>query len=281
MLIDVHSHFWKPEDIGEEVLRDIRRSGGVPGDFQNMSPERHQAGTAVADRVIVFGMRASNTGFHIPNDHVAEYVNSDPKRLIGFASADPKVDQTPVDEIKRSVQELGMRGIKLGPTYMGVHPDDEALRPIYGYAEKEGLPILFHQGTTFALNAPLKYANPVQLEDIAYRHPELRMIVAHMGHPWIGECISLIRKQPHVYADISALFYRPYQYYQALKLAEEYGADKKLLLGSDYPVTTTQDTLDHLLGMNEYAGKHGLPPIDPSVLEGIAQRDALPLLGLS
>jgi len=151
---------------------------------------------------------------------------------------------------------------------------------IYAYAERQNLPVLLHQGTTFARNAPLKYANPVLLEDIAYRFPELKMIVAHMGHPWIGECIALIRKQPNVYADISALHYRPFQFYNALKLAEEYGACRKLLLGSDYPFTTVKAMIDAIRSMNVYAEEHRLPKIREDILSGIIERDSLRELGI-
>ena len=48
--------------------------------------------------------------------------------------------------------------------------------------------------------------------------------IAHMGHPWMDDTIVLIRKQPHVYADVSALYYRPWQFYNALITAVEYGA---------------------------------------------------------
>lgn len=281
MIVDVHTHFWKKDlDLGPEVERDMRRAGGAPGMLE-ITPESHRAAIAGADRAVVFGLRASNCGLHVKNDHIAEYVASDPKRLIGFACTDPLVDVPAVDEIKRCVDELGMRGVKLGPTYQGVHPDDERLQPVYAYAERKKLPVLFHQGTTFAYRAPLKFANPVQLEDIAYRHPELKMIVAHMGHPWIGECVSLIRKQPNVYADVSALFYRPYQYYQALKLVEEYGTHHKLLLGSDYPFTTTQQSIDALKKMNDYAAQYHLPPIAREVTDGIIHRDTLAELGLA
>ncbi|MBA3709198.1 MAG: amidohydrolase [Planctomycetes bacterium] len=284
MIVDVHSHFWsKADDLDAMVEEDLRRAGGTAQAIDNLDivPERHAAGTSGADRVIVFGLRAKNVGMHVDNDRVAGLVAADPGRLIGFMSADPLFDHDPVGEIKRCHLELGMRGIKLGPTYQGVPPDHPRLMEIYAYAERQRLPIIVHQGTTFSLAAPLKYANPILLEDIAYRFPQLVIVIAHMGHPWLGECVSLIRKQPHVYADISALHYRPYQFYQALKMAEEYGADHKLLFGSDYPFTTVAQTAAAILGMNTYAGTHGLPPIAPRVLEGLVNRESLPLLNLA
>ena len=57
--------------------------------------------------------------------------------------------------------------------------------PFFAAAQRSGIPIIWHQGTTFPRSAPsCSWANPVQLEDIALAFPDLRMIVAHLGHPW-------------------------------------------------------------------------------------------------
>ena len=94
---------------------------------------------------------------------------------------------------------------------------------------------MWHQGTTFPSRARLNWALPLQLEDIAMDFPDLKMIIAHLGHPWEEDCIVLIRKCPNVYTDISAVHYRPWRYWQAMVTAMEYGVDHKILLASDFP----------------------------------------------
>ncbi len=280
MIVDVHTHFWNArEDLGPEVYQDMKRAGGVSGNL-DITPDSYFEGTKGADLSIAFGIRASRTGFHVSNDRVAQFAHDHSERVIAFASADPLADKEPVKEIRRGIEDLGMKGIKLAPTYQGVHPLDDRLMSVYEFAEEKKVPILFHQGATFSLKAPLSYANPVQLEEIAYRFSELTMIIAHMGHPWIGETVTLIRKQPNVYADISALYYRPWQYYNALKLAEEYGAAHKLLFGSDFPFTTVENSIKGLYGIASYAEQHNLPPIPKDLLDGILYRESLQLLGL-
>ena len=78
------------------------------------------------------------------------------------------------------------------------------------------MPVLIHQGTTFCENVSLELANPVLLQPLALQFPRLRMVIAHLGHPWIAETLVLIRKHRHLYSDISALYYRPWQFYNAL-----------------------------------------------------------------
>jgi hypothetical protein len=50
--------------------------------------------------------------------------------------------------------------------------------------------------------------------------PQLKLVMAHMGHPWYEECIVEARKQPNVYCEVSALFYRPWQFYNILITAQ-------------------------------------------------------------
>ena len=85
------------------------------------------------------------------------------------------------------------------------------------------------------------------------------MIIAHLGHPWVAETLVLIRKHPHVYSDISALHYRPWQFYNSLILAKEYGVLDKILFGSDYPFTTPEAQIEGLRNINHFAEGTNLP----------------------
>ena len=173
-----------------------------------------------------------------------------------------------------------MRGLKLGPIYQNYHPMDDRMKPVYEYCQRRHLPIIIHQGTTFPRRAPLKFASPLQLEDVALAYPDLTVVIAHMGHPWIDETLVLIRKQPNFYSDISALYYRPWQFYNGLILAIEYGVADKLLLGSDYPFTTPADTIAALGKVNHVTGNSGLPQVPDDVIAQMLERDTLKLLGL-
>lgn len=108
-------------------------------------------------------------------------------------------------------------------------PLEERALAIYARAQALGLPVLFHQGTSPVRTAPLRLAHPLIMDQIAIRYPELRIIMAHMGHPWQIDTITVIRKHPHVYADISGLFYRPFSFYECLLKCAEWDVLYKLL----------------------------------------------------
>lgn len=213
------------------------------------------------------------------NDAVAEFVAGHRGRVIGFMSVHPN-DPDALREIDRGVHELGLRGIKLGLNYQQAELLGREAWAVYATAEKLGLPILFHMGTSPVQFAPLKEAYPLSVDDIAIAFPRLRIIMAHMGHPWMTDTIVVIRKHPNVYADVSALFYRPWSMYNALRLATEWGVMPKLLFGSDYPIASPQETIDGLRAVNDILAGTKLPRVPEDEVEAIIHRDSLALLGL-
>jgi predicted TIM-barrel fold metal-dependent hydrolase len=109
----------------------------------------------------------------------------------------------------------------------------------------------------------------------------VKIILAHLGHPYEGECLVTIRKHENVFADVSALHYRPWQLYNSLMLAQEYGVWSKLLFGTDFPFTTVNASIAGLRGLNDQVEGTKLPRLDPVQIEALIQRDSLGLLGLA
>jgi hypothetical protein len=243
-------------------------------------PQQHWAAMQSVERAVVLAMRFFHVGVDVSNDLVAGYVGEHPERLVGFMSLDPS-EPDPIAEMERAHHDLGMRGIKMSPIYQNFHPTDPRAREIYARAEQLGLPILLHQGATFPRRAPLKYALPHLLEDVALEFPELRIVIAHLGHPWEHETIVLIRKQPNLYSDLSGLFYRPWQFYNSMLLAQEYNVQHKLLFGSDWPIATPEETARGIRNVNAVVEGTCLPRVSLSAVEEILERDGLKALGIS
>jgi predicted TIM-barrel fold metal-dependent hydrolase len=93
--------------------------------------------------------------------------------------------------------------------------------------------------------------------------------------------VAVIRKHPNVYADVSALHYRPWQLYNSLMLVQEYGVWHKLLFGTDYPFTTVNDSLAGLRSLNNQLEGTRLPRLNTEAIEAMISRDSLSLLGLT
>lgn len=281
MIIDVHSHAWRfPGDFTADFIAQARRAR--PGHEIDLSVtyEGYRATAPDDTCTIVFGGKARLSGVWVDDRHVAAYAARDPGRLVGFLSVDPTQDGWE-RELREGREELGLRGIKLLPMYAGFSPDDERLDPLWDYARRHSLPVLLHMGTTFIAQAPLRFTLPRLIEPVALKFPEVKIILAHLGHPYEGECIVTIRKHANVFADVSALHYRPFQFYQSLMLAQEYGVWHKLLFGTDYPFTTVNGTVAGLRALNDMLEGTRLPRLEAGEIEALIHRDSLALLGLN
>ena len=140
---------------------------------------------------------------------------------------------------------------------------------------------LLHTGTTFVAQAPLEYTLPRHVDTVATRFPDVKIIMAHLGHPYEGECIATFRKHPNVYADVSALHYRSFQLYHSLMLVQEYGVWHKVLFGTDYPFTTVTASVDGIRKLNDMLEGTKLPRLNPEQIEKMIYRDSLAILGLT
>jgi uncharacterized protein len=292
MLVDVHTHTPTHRDavpLDQRQLNAQWRPDRVVD--AAVSWADYMAAMQAVDRACVFGIRFKNG--HMPagaegagvewqgdvNAATATFVRAHPEKLVGFMSVHPEEGDV-VAEIERCATDLGLKGIKLGPNYQGFDPLGREARLVYETAQRLGLPILFHQGTSPMRTAPIRYAHPLVMDEVAMAFPELRVVMAHLGHPWHADTIAVIRKHPHVYADVSANFYRPWQQYHGLRLATEWNVLDKLVFGSDYPVATPRETLEGTLSVNRVVDGTALPRVPEDALRQALERDTLSLLGI-
>jgi predicted TIM-barrel fold metal-dependent hydrolase len=63
-------------------------------------------------------------------------------------------------------------------------------------------------------------------------------------------------------------------------LAQEYGITHKLLFGTDYPSTRSEESINGMRQVNHIIGDSSLPRVSDEVAEAILARDALSLLGI-
>ncbi len=276
---NIHAHVWdESQHFQQQTVRESELSRGYPLDL-TVRLDALLEDMAPFDRVVVFGLKGRLTGYWVPDQYVAEMVARAPDKLLGFAACDP-TQPACMGELEEAIEGLGLKGLKMGPVYAGFDPRDARCEPVYDYCERRRLPTIFHTGTTFNREAPLAFGRPWLWDEVAIRHPELRIVLAHLGHPFADECISVIRKHPHVYADIAALYYRPWQFYNMMMLAQEYRVMHKLLFGTDYPFARSDESIAGVRGVNRVIAGSGLPRVSAEAIEEILERDALGLLGV-
>ncbi|HTW93477.1 MAG TPA: amidohydrolase family protein [Tepidisphaeraceae bacterium] len=293
MIVDCHTHIWQtPDQLGRLDLGDAPRQARhrpPPRPATGRSAWRtvpaadadhHWAQTSVVDKSIVLAFKSKYLRAEVPNRYVADYVNKFPQKLIGFAGIDP-TERSAIDEMRACRQNLQLRGLTLSPANQDFHPTDSRAMRIYAEAEALGMPILVHPVGQFTEESKLEYARPYLLDEVARTFPNLRLVIAQLGQPWIDETICMLAKHPHVYADVSGLLARPWQAYNALVLAHQHQVIEKLLFGSDFPYTSVTDCIEALYSINQLAQGTNLPVIPREALRGIIERETLSLLGLT
>lgn len=281
MIVDVHSHFWEyPKHFNDDFLMQAKRSRGDVEVDLTVRWEDYRVTALNCHKTIVFGGKAKLSGVWVPDRDVAEYVAKHPNELIGFLSVDPTQPGWQ-EELVEGHQDLKMRGIKLLSMYAGFSPNDRKLDYLWEYATRHGLPVLLHTGTTFVAQAPLACTLPRLLDEVATRFPDVKIILAHLSHPYEGECVATIRKHPNVYADCSALHYRPFQLYHSLMLVQEYGVWHKVLFGTDYPFTTVEASVNGMRNLNNMLEGTALPRLNMQKIEAMFERDTLKILGIN
>jgi predicted TIM-barrel fold metal-dependent hydrolase len=290
MIIDVHSHTPRQPPTDSDGIT-LGQSPGArlrpDGDYHPWTSEAYFKAMEVVDKAIVFDLAGDpfdtrpSSWLLAPecNDLTAAFVAQRPDKLIGFMSVHPR-DPQALEEIERCYQDLGLKGIKMGCNFQNFDPNGEEAARVFQRAEEMGLPILFHTGTCKVQFADLDWAHPRHIDRVAMRFPKLKMILAHMSHPWYLDVITVIRKHPNVYADVSGQFYRPWQHYNCMRLAAEWSVFPKMLFASDYPVATPQETMDGMRRVNDLIKGSHLPPVPEDELEEIIHRNSLELLGL-
>jgi len=268
MIIDWHTNLWLPEHLGGDQHKEMSARTGMSVDADEAA---HRAGVAgTAEKFVVLTLRWNRLGIHVPNGYVADYVAKFPGRAIGFACVDPHDADAP-EELERAVTGLGLRGLKISPVYAGFDPWSKEAWRLYEVANRLSIPLLWHQSAAYAAQSTLEYGNPILLDKIARAFPDLPMILAHVGQPWIGETVVLLRKHKQLFADLSARYYRQWQCYNALMLALDYKVTDQLLFGSDFPMQTTQAALDSFRAINDWGAGVTLPRFPDEIIEDIIE----------
>lgn len=151
-----------------------------------------------------------------------------------------------------SAIEEGLRTGRYGcvKIYLGyVHQSasDKNYTPVYELAEKYNVPVVFHTGDTYSIEAKVKFADPLAIDEVAVDHRGVTFVIAHCGNPWIESAAEVAYKNPNVYLDGSAFLIgdlnkmpkQKVDTYVVKPLSWVFGYlenPHKLMFGSDWPL---------------------------------------------
>lgn len=174
----------------------------------------------------------------VEHDVIAAAVRAYPERFCGALCLDPFLSESVVeDEIRRGVEELGLRALKIQPQFCGLNPMGSKAAWLFGLADRWRLPVVFHTGA----GAP--FALPSLLIVPARMYPSLPIIVAHSGSPiYYLEAIVAAGVCANLLLDVSSLM--PHQAMEVLKHVDP----SRVMAGSDLPESAEVE-LGKIVGM--------------------------------
>ena len=160
----------------------------------------------------------------VGNKEVYAITKKYPKRIIGFGILNPRDRKRALDDIKRCVNDYGFKGLKLHPTANRYMVDSTLVDPVIELANNYSLPILIHSDSG-------GFAHPRMIGALAERHPEVKIIIGHMGLDAWQESIEMAKNHKNIYLDTADIPNEVYIIPIAVKVV---GADR-IIWGADSP----------------------------------------------
>ncbi len=117
------------------------------------------------------------------------------------------IDSDQIEKLITYLQDRKIYGVKLYPGYEDFYPLDEKLLTFYEKCQEINKPLIFHTGLLQSgLPGRLKQSHPLNIDDLANKFPNLKIVMAHFGNPWIIDGTMVARRNKNVYVDLSGYF---------------------------------------------------------------------------
>ena len=137
-----------------------------------------------------------------------------------------------------------IKGLKIYAGYEPHYPFDGGYQKAYDLCVEFGVPVMIHTGDTFTDKGKLKYSHPLNIDELAVDNPELKIVMCHLGNPWIEDCQEVVYKNENVWADMSGFsvgkfdhFFEKIMVEKVAELINYVGEPKYQLYGTDWPIS--------------------------------------------
>lgn len=260
MIIDAHTHLHRSHMLASaDQLLEIMDRGGI-------------------DRAAIFPSPASD----FTTEETIETARAHPDRFFAIGTVSPL--SAPPDALQRldgHLENGTVRGLKFFLGYQYFYPNNvPLLAPYMRLAEAYKIPVIFHTGDTvgFMQKARLAYAHPLAIDDLAVEFPNVKIVIAHFGNPWMMDAAAVLQKNPNVFADISGWIYGPLSDEDRVRLTARFMESywyvddpSKFLFGSDFPISDPITYVEFVRGL----------PINDEDKEAIFWKNAVRLFNLT
>lgn len=174
-----------------------------------------------------------STGVKNPEPSVLEFVTTRPDRFALAAYVRPHKLMRELWRLEDLVAEYPVVMARVVPFDLDLAPSDALYYPLYAKCVELDLPLSINTGLP-GPPVPGECQDPIHLDRVCYRFPELRICMAHGADPWWGTAMRLLLKYPNLRIMTSA--YSPKHFPpEFVHFMNTRGRDK-VMFASDHPV---------------------------------------------
>jgi hypothetical protein len=254
MIVDVWMQHPTARFLEQDSFASLRRwtGGDIPVDPPDIAVTVEAMDAAGVDFGLLSAWSAPYGPPLISNEEVAGWVAAHPGRFAGLAAVNLDRPMEAVRELRRCVEELGFKGLRVIPWLWGAPPTDRRYYPLFAACVELGVPFFTQVGHTGPLR-PSETGRPIPYVDqVAIDFPELVIVGGHIGYPWTEEMVAVCRKHENVYIDTSAYTPRRFPPELVRYMASRSGR-RKVLFGTNFPMIGHAQALEGLdaLGLDD------------------------------
>lgn len=181
--------------IARDLAMDYNRHWRLTWGFdppESDPPDDETQADRWAEEIVRHGLRAVGFVTGGGNDHLAGLVARHPGKFVGFAH-NYLFGENAAQEVRRGVEELGLRGYKLLAPALDRPIEDEAGYPVWEMCGEMNIPVLVHFGILGSGGGVPWHENinPLKLYTVARDFPEVTFVIPHFGCAWIRETLQL------------------------------------------------------------------------------------------
>lgn len=175
------------------------------------------------------------------NDFVAGMQKRHPERIIqAWGAVDPFKGEAAIQEARHAIQDLHLLGFHFHPIMGHFAVNERRLYPLFEAINGLKVPVMIDVGTTGmgagmpgGMGAKIRHAHPSALDELAADFPNLTIVAAHPGWPWVDEMTAVALHKGNVFWDLSG--WAPKYFPAQLKVDIRGRLKDKVMFGSDYP----------------------------------------------
>jgi uncharacterized protein len=175
------------------------------------------------------------------NAYVAELRDRHPQEFIAaWGAVDPLKGEQAIRDAEEAVKVHGVIGFHFHPIMGHFRVDDPALRPLFETISGLGVPVMVDVGTTGmgagmpgGMGALIEHADPIAIDRLAATFPDLTIIAAHPGWPWIDVMTAVALHKGNVFWEMSG--WAPKYFPPQLRTDIRSRLRDKIMFGSDHP----------------------------------------------